>query len=204
MTEKGAKNYRLVTLWRKFMQRPLDQKVGTILDLLRWALRIHHFETRQPVLLGRGVRIQRRHGRITTSGVCAIRAGCRLGIVGRGAEPAQLCIGEGTEIGDRTIINVSERVEIGRNCSISWDCDITDSDFHQIILVDESRPVVTEPVVIENDVWIGSHSLILKGVTIGQNSVVAAGSVVRRDVPPNSLVVGNPARRIGEIKTWER
>jgi acetyltransferase-like isoleucine patch superfamily enzyme len=115
-----------------------------------------------------------------------------------------LHVGEGTEIGDRTIINASQRVEIGERCSISWDCDISDTDFHQVILSDGQRPPISEPVVIEDDVWVGSHCLILKGVTIGHHSVIAAGSVVRRDVPPYSLVAGNPARHIGQVSGWQR
>jgi acetyltransferase-like isoleucine patch superfamily enzyme len=197
-TPNSNQAYGLSALWRKFRTCPFHEKRRYVFDLLRWLCRFYHFDTRHPVLLGRSVNIERRHGRITTGGVCIIRPGCRLGVVGH------LHIGAGSEIGDRTIINVAERVEIGDRCSISWDCDISDSDFHQIVMGDGSRPPVTEPVVIEDDVWIGSHVLIFKGVRIGRNSVVAAGSVMRRDVPPNSLVAGNPARRIAEIEGWER
>lgn len=56
------------------------------------------------------------------------------------------------------------------------------------------------PIVLKNDVWIGSNAVILKGVTIGEGSVVAAGSVVTKDVPANVVVGGNPARVIKEIK----
>jgi acetyltransferase-like isoleucine patch superfamily enzyme len=133
-----------------------------------------------------------------------LRPDCRIAVVSKGSHPAHLHLGEGTEIGDRTIINVTQRVEVGARCSISWDCDISDSDFHQVILSNGQRPQVTEPVVIENDVWVGSHCLILKGVTIGHHSVIAAGSVVRRSMPPYSLIAGNPARRIGEVTGWER
>lgn len=55
------------------------------------------------------------------------------------------------------------------------------------------------PIVLENDVWIGSNAVILKGITIGEGSVVAAGSVVTKDVPANVIVGGNPARVIKEI-----
>lgn len=156
------------------------------------------------MLMGRGVIINRHNGRFTTGGVCMLHPECRIAIVGTKDQPAQLHIGEGTEIGDRTIINVSQRVEIGTRCSISWDCDITDTDFHQVVLADGRRPPVSEPVIIENDVWIGSHCLILKGVTIGHHSVIAAGSVVYRSAPPYSLLTGNPARRIGHIDGWQR
>jgi acetyltransferase-like isoleucine patch superfamily enzyme len=203
-TSSPTQTYEPSALWRKFLVRPFHEKRRYVFDLLRWLWRFYYFDTRHPVLLGQGVHIEKRHGRITTGGVCVIRPGCRMGVVGRGKEPAHLHIGVGSEIGSRTIINVAERVEIGDRCSISWDCDISDSDFHQIVMGDGSRPLVTESVIIEDDVWVGSHVLIFKGVRIGHNSVIAAGSVVRRDVPPNSLMAGNPARRIAEIQGWER
>jgi acetyltransferase-like isoleucine patch superfamily enzyme len=204
MASSQDRAYGSSALLHKFAARSFRAKCGFVFDLLRWLVRFYHFDTHHPVLLGRGVHIEKRHGRITTGGACVIRPGCRMGVVGRGTEPAHLHIGVGSEIGDRTIINVVERIEIGKRCSISWDCDISDSDFHQIVMGDGSRPPVTEPVIIEDDVWVGSHVLIFKGVRIGHNSVIAAGSVVRRDVPPNSLMAGNPARRIAEIQGWER
>lgn len=51
-----------------------------------------------------------------------------------------------------------------------------------------------KPIVLEKRSWIGSHATILPGVTIGENSIVGAGSVVTRDVPPNTIVAGNPAK----------
>jgi len=155
-------------------------------------------------MMGARVKIDKRNGRFTSGGVCILHSHCQISIVGKGTEPAKLYIGEGTELGDRSIINVSESVYIGKYCSISWDCDINDSDFHQIILPDKQQPPKTAPIVIEDNVWIGTRCLILKGVTIGHDSVVAAGSVVRRDVPPYSLVMGNPARRTTEIMGWKR
>jgi len=59
--------------------------------------------------------------------------------------------------------------------------------------------VIAKPVVIERNVWIAAGVTIIGGVRVGENSVVAAGSVVTRDVPPNALVGGNPARVIRSI-----
>jgi acetyltransferase-like isoleucine patch superfamily enzyme len=56
------------------------------------------------------------------------------------------------------------------------------------------------PVVIEEDCWIGSHAVILKGVTIGAGAVVAAGAIVTKDIPPYTIAAGVPARVIGERK----
>jgi acetyltransferase-like isoleucine patch superfamily enzyme len=192
------------SLLHKFMERPLCYKRRCVLGLLRWLLHASCFDTRHPILLGSGVYIEKRYGLITTSGICIVGAGCGLGVVGQKTQPAHLHIGVGTEIGGRTIINVAQRVEIGSRCSISWDCDISDTDFHQVLLADGSRPPVSAPVIIEDHVWIGSHVQILKGVHIGPNAVIGAGSVVRRDVAPHTLVAGNPARPVAEIQGWER
>lgn len=59
--------------------------------------------------------------------------------------------------------------------------------------------VIATPIVIEGNVWIAAGATIIGGVTVGENSVIAAGSVVTRDVPPNTLVGGNPARVIRSI-----
>jgi acetyltransferase-like isoleucine patch superfamily enzyme len=117
-------------------------------------------------------------------------------------------------IGDFTLLNgalvmAEEKIEIGSHCLVSWNVGIADSDFHPLEpaqrLIDaqalapyfKDRPprpkLKTAPVIIGNNVWIGMNATILKGVTIGENSVVAAGSVVTKSVPPNTVVAGNPA-----------
>lgn len=125
-------------------------------------------------------------------------------------------------IGDYSLVNgalimAEERIEIGAYCLISWNVGIADSDFHPIepaqrrqdalalapYLKDRpARPAIrTAPVIIQDNVWIGMNAVILKGVTIGENSVVAAGSVVTKSVPPNVVVAGNPAVVVKELST---
>lgn len=107
------------------------------------------------------------------------------------------------ELADRVFINydtklmAARRIYIGPRSSISWNVSIMDSDFHQID--GEGEPA---PVHIGEHVLIGAHAVILKGVTIGDGAVVAAGSVVKDDVPAAALVAGSPAtvRRTGV--TW--
>ncbi|MEY2544753.1 MAG: hypothetical protein QOE81_2214 [Verrucomicrobiota bacterium] len=117
-------------------------------------------------------------------------------------------------VGDFTLLNgalvmTEDKIDIGSHCLISWNVGIADSDFHPLDpaqrLIDahalapflKDRPprpkLKTAPVIISDNVWIGMNATILKGVTIGENSVVAAGSVVTKSVPPNTVVAGNPA-----------
>jgi acetyltransferase-like isoleucine patch superfamily enzyme len=76
---------------------------------------------------------------------------------------------------------------------------IMDTDFHRV----DGRPSGDAAVSIGNRVWIGVGAKILKGVTVGDGAIVAAGSVVTRDVPAATLVAGNPARVIREQVSWD-
>jgi acetyltransferase-like isoleucine patch superfamily enzyme len=193
------------SLVRKWLSLPLHEKLVVAMGLIRGWLRGWQFEEHGFLILGRGVRICKRNGRLLAGRVVRLRPGCRIAVVGKGETPAVLSIGDLTEIGDRTIINASLQVQIGARCAISWDCDISDSDFHHIQMeAGVPSPPVSAPVIIEDEVWIGTRCLILKGVTIGRGSVIGAGSVVRRDVPPYSLMMGNPARRVAHIAGWKR
>ncbi len=108
-------------------------------------------------------------------------------------------IGDGSYIGDRTEIHSGESVVIGSGVNIAWDCNILDRDYHAF----DSDTEKIAPVTIEDHVWIGARSIVLKGVTIGTGAVVAAGSVVVHDVPKGCLVAGNPAKVIKENVTWK-
>ncbi|HBQ63533.1 MAG TPA: acyltransferase [Clostridiales bacterium] len=113
--------------------------------------------------------------------------------------PARIEIGNGTAIGDRSEIHAGNRVIIGAGCNIAWDVNILDRDYHKL---DNDREIFA-PVHIGERVWIGCRAIILKGITIGEGAVVAAGSVVTRDVPAGALVAGNPARVIREGVAWK-
>lgn len=89
-------------------------------------------------------------------------------------------------------LNIADDVMIGPNVSI-----ITSG--HPIEPSQRRACVVAKPIVIERNVWIAAGATIIGGVTVGENSVVAAGSVVTKDVPPNTLAGGNPARIIRSI-----
>lgn len=99
-------------------------------------------------------------------------------------------------------ICAAERIMIGENVNIGANSTIIDTDFHPIdhdLRRKSPQAVETSPVVIGDEVFIGMNCLILKGVTIGNYSVVGAGSVVTRDIPPGVIVAGNPAKEIRKL-----
>jgi len=106
-------------------------------------------------------------------------------------------IGEGTTINYGTSISAASTIKIGRNCLVGTYVNIMDCDFHNAR--DHSWNMDAQPVVIEDDVWLGNRCMIMKGVTVGQGSVVAACSLVTKNVPPNTMVVGVPARVVQHL-----
>lgn len=114
---------------------------------------------------------------------------------------ARLVIGRGFGMTGGTIC-AEESIIIGDDVWVGGNCTITDTDFHPLRLEDRlARPLdgATAPVVIEDGVFIGMQSLILKGVTIGARSVIGAGSVVTRSIPPDVIAAGSPARVIRQL-----
>jgi serine acetyltransferase len=121
----------------------------------------------------------------------------------------RLTIGNRTHIGHGCTITVARRVTIGNHCQIAEGVWIFDSNGHPSEpvrrLADEPpSPESIKPVTICDNVWIGGRSIIHPGVTIGEGSVVSAGSVVMTDVPPNTIVAGNPARRVAALMPAEK
>jgi acetyltransferase-like isoleucine patch superfamily enzyme len=118
------------------------------------------------------------------------------------------------EIGEDTVLAgavfmCAEHIRIGRRVIVSYNVTIADSDFHPLDPEERKRDaiasapsgdrsqrarLVTRPVIIDDDVWIGIGAIILKGVHIGRGARIGAGAVVTRDVPAGTIVQGNPAR----------
>ena len=130
-------------------------------------------------------------------GVC-LYAGTRIIVAGQGCVE----IGKNTSIAANTYLLARNQITIGNNCAISWDCQIMDTDFHEI--ADECGAHATDaPVIIGDHVLICSKATILKGVKIGNNAIIAANSVVTKDVPDSCMVAGNPAKIIMENVHWK-
>lgn len=134
----------------------------------------------------------------------------------------RVTVGSDSYIGGSQII-CAHQIDIGSNVLVSWGCTVVDHDSHSLNWRDRAEDVrkwreglltgglekaselknwdVVEmsPIKIEDKVWLGMNVTVLKGVTIGEGSVVAAGSMVTKDVPPWTLVAGNPARVIKEL-----
>jgi len=138
-------------------------------------------------------------------------------------------IGENSTIEDFATVNngvgavtIGDRTRIGLGCVLIGPVSVgNDVMFAQNIVVSglnhgyqeietppSLQPVETKPITIKDDVWIGANAVITAGVSIGKHAVIAAGSIVTKDVPDFSIAAGNPARILkkynSETKTWER
>ena len=155
-----------------------------------------YFESNFPMIVGYGT----------------IRVGCRLRIskdVGfivayKVNENPTISIGDDVYIGFRSFFSCAENITIGNRVLIAG-AQIYDNNNHPIDPYKRAMNETVErdkiaPVVIEDDVWIGFGAVILKGVRIGRGAIVALGSVVTKDVPPLTIVAGNPAKIVGKIE----
>jgi acetyltransferase-like isoleucine patch superfamily enzyme len=128
-------------------------------------------------------------------------------------EEARIAIGDDCRLSDVFLLSDLE-IRVGSRVVIGWHAVLADSDFHPLApaerLLDAvacsplgkglpRQAYVREPVIIDDDVWIGPNASVLKGVHIGAGAFIEAGAVVVRDVPPRAHVLGNPAQIVGEV-----
>lgn len=159
-------------------------------------------------------RIERRH---PMASVIIGRDSQIAGTLVMEAAGSRIIVGNNVFIGGHTLIDCLDTIQIGDDVLISYQVIIMDSDNHSLRaserLGDLQRwrkqkydwsHVSRAPVRIHDKVWIGARAIITKGVTIGEGAVVATGAVVTKDVPPYSVVAGNPARIIRELDVDER
>ncbi len=164
------------------------------------------------VVVGMGSRINYRGLHLRPECVFEVGPGCMIeGQIHFERPSGKVIIGSNTFMGN-SVIATADCVEIGNNVLIAWGCSIVDHNSHALdwklrrddtsrwlMGVKDWTHVKTAPVKICDHAWIGFNSIIFKGVTIGEGAIVAAGSVVTKDVPPFTIVAGNPARVIREM-----
>lgn len=150
---------------------------------------IHYIQGKGDLIVGDGVLMDGKSG---------------IAFASRFAERPTLQIGDHTVIGHGCSFTVARRIAIGRHCLFAPGVWVADSNGHSTDpaarLADlPPRPEEVRPVTIGDNVWIGSRAMIFPGVTVGEGSVVAACSVVRRDVEPYTVVAGNPAVKVKDL-----
>ena len=163
--------------------------------------------------IGRGTkikgRIERRHA------LASVKIGqdsLVAGVLVVENEKSRLTIGNRVFIGGQSLIDCLHQITIEDDVLISYQVIIMDSDNHSLRASErigdlkrwrnqeyDWSHVNSAPVVIRSKVWIGARAIITKGVVVGEGGIVASGSVVTKDVPPYTIVAGNPARVIREL-----
>lgn len=135
------------------------------------------------------------NGTLEINGNFRIYTGCSIDI----CTGASLSFGSGY-INNGVRIVAFNKITIGDNVAISENVTMRDSDNHSI---EGDSKSISSPIIISNDVWIGINATILKGVTIGEGAVVAANSLVNKNVPPSTIVGGVPAKILKENVKWK-
>jgi acetyltransferase-like isoleucine patch superfamily enzyme len=138
----------------------------------------------------------RRNASLIINGDVKVNRGTRILVDNN----ARLEIGHESKIHCDSIVTCMEQITIGSGCIISWNVNIIDGSAHELIVGGVPRPR-TRPVHIGDKVWIGTGAIVI-GATVGDGSVLAAGSVVTSEVPAKTVVGGNPARVIREDVAW--
>lgn len=127
--------------------------------------------------------------------------------------PGNIIIGDYVYIGDDCIISCAEKIEIGSFTLLAHGVQIFDNDSHPLsptlrekdyqivlgLLGGERADIARDAIKIGDHVWIGFNAILMKGISVGKGSIVAAGSIVTSDVPENTIVAGSPARVVKDI-----
>jgi len=141
------------------------------------------------------------YGEIAFGDDVTLADGCALEVGPNG----RLVLGDNSFVGRHSVIRAERSIEIGSRCIIAEHCTVRDQD--HLVDPDERRhekAAQTAPIVLERDVWIGAGVRVLKGVRVGEGTVVAANAVVRGEVPPGVVVGGIPARILRSARVAAR
>lgn len=150
---------------------------------------VHWIQGKGDLIVGDGVKVDGR---------------CTINFAARFVDRPTLEIGDRTSIGHACVFTVGKRITIGRRCLFAAQVWVLDGSGHptDVVARRAGKPPLPEeirPVVIGDDVWVGGRSIIMPGVRVGDGSIISGGSVVRRNVPPYTVVAGNPAQVIAHL-----
>jgi acetyltransferase-like isoleucine patch superfamily enzyme len=168
------------------------------------------------VAVGKGLQVRglmkvnvTRRGNVSIGKHLNVNSGNNYNIIGRQQKTifwvdGTLTIGDNVGMSSTAII-CNHSISIGNDVTIGGNTVIYDTDFHSLDpsirgTIDDRKNAKKKPVIIKNNVFIGAHTTILKGVTIGNNAIIGACSVVSKDVPENEIWAGNPAHFIKSLK----
>ena len=174
---------------RKYQDQSIRQRIRNA--RMRWKV------SGDPVNLyvEKGVRLMRHPGNIHLGGNIIIKEGSKLCPTN---QEAVIKIGDNTTIGYYCMLFSSFRIEVGANCLLAPFVYLVDAN-HGIkkdTLIN-LQPLKASPILVGDDVWIGTGATIVSGVSIGEGAVIGANSLVNKDVPPYTIVGGVPAKKIG-------
>lgn len=194
----------------KFLYFKLAVFISWVITWVKFQLNGVYFS---PDFISRGVPLIRvdLKGSFTIGKNFKMNSGKYHNMIGR-QQPCYFIVGKNGElkIGNNVAISCSaivchNKVEIGDDVKIGGNVVIYDTDFHSLNYLERNvtpeiiNNVKTAPVIIKEGAFIGAHCIILKGVSIGKNSIVGAGSVVTKSIPDNQVWAGNPVRFIRSI-----
>lgn len=167
-----------------------------------FAIKRFYYQWRYPNLtLEEGVILK---GKLIIAGSVKVRigAGTRLGMRVRICGSGELTVGKNASL-NGCWIGCDRSIHIGDECLIS-DCFLQDSDYHNLephLRHAPPGPKVSAPIVIGRNVWIGARATVMKGVQIGEDSIIGLGSIVRKSVPAGVVVIGNPQQIVKHLYT---
>lgn len=204
----------------KWLTKPLFKVVYIlhifVREFLYWLIRFLYFEPlfrSQCVKVGKSLWMEKlpyivNNGKIIIGDFVRLSGKSTINFSTKISTDPTLNIGDHTFIGHNVTFSIAREISVANHCYIAGGVNITDNDGHPLDYKKRRDNFPPEkdsvkPVKIGNDVWVGRNAFILKGVTIGDRSVVGACSVVIDDVPADCVVVGNPARVVKKLVSGE-
>ena len=169
-----------------------------------------HFEYASRIRIGKHCRIARQSiVRANTDDAGGVCLGDRVSLLENtliSANRGHITIADNSWLGPNSVIYGNGGVDIGKHVLIASHCVVNtvSHNFGRLDIPMNEQDINCDPVVIENDVWIGTGAVILQGVRIGYGSIIGAGAVVTRSIPPFSIALGTPARVTGSRLTSEK